>query len=188
MARQKNNIIMRSTRGMVGKQIVFKRRAGKSFVAAPPEVNENRIPTPNQAAAQLRFKKSSAFAKLAMKDATTKAAYFAAAERGQSAFNVAFNDAYFAPIVIGIITQGYTGQIGNLIVVQAMDDFKVNAVKVSIYDTADQLIEEGPATANVDGLNWNYLATVLNANITGCKVKATAFDIPENEGTLQKTL
>jgi hypothetical protein len=29
MARQKNNLIMRSTRGMVGKQIVFKRRAGK---------------------------------------------------------------------------------------------------------------------------------------------------------------
>jgi hypothetical protein len=38
MAKQGNNIIMRNTRGMVGKQIVFKRRAGRSYVAAPPEV------------------------------------------------------------------------------------------------------------------------------------------------------
>ena len=39
MARQKNNIIMRSTRGMVGGQIVFKRRAGKGYVSAAPEIN-----------------------------------------------------------------------------------------------------------------------------------------------------
>ena len=39
MARQKNNIIMRSTRGMVGEQIVFKRRAGKGYVSAAPEIN-----------------------------------------------------------------------------------------------------------------------------------------------------
>ena len=48
MALQKNNIVMRSTRGMVGKQIVFKVRAGKPYVAAPPEVNENRVATPAQ--------------------------------------------------------------------------------------------------------------------------------------------
>lgn len=58
MARQKNNIIMRSTRGMVGGQIVFKSRAGKPYVAAAPEVNENRQPTANQLLAQERFRKS----------------------------------------------------------------------------------------------------------------------------------
>ena len=55
MAKQGNNLIMRNTRGMVGKQIVFKRRAGRSYVAAPPEVNEDRKPT----AKQLVFSKSS---------------------------------------------------------------------------------------------------------------------------------
>ena len=34
MAKQKNNIIMRNTRGMVGGQIVFKRRGGSGYVSA----------------------------------------------------------------------------------------------------------------------------------------------------------
>jgi hypothetical protein len=188
MARQRNNIIMRSTRGMVGKQIVFKRRAGKSYVAAPPEVNENRIATANQLAAQQRFKTSVAYAKLAMLNINAKEAYYAAAKRGQSAFNVAFNDAYFGPLVLGIISLGYTGAVGGLVVVQATDDFKVNTVKVSIYNPVDVLIEEGAAVAAGDGLNWNYMSTVANANIAGCKIKATATDIPENEGTYQVML
>ena len=52
MAKQKNNIIMRSTRGMIGGQIVFKRRAGKGYVSAAPETNENRMPTEKQQAVQ----------------------------------------------------------------------------------------------------------------------------------------
>jgi hypothetical protein len=188
MARQRNNMIMRNTHGMVGKQIVFKQRAGKSFVAAPPDVNENRTPTANQLAAQNRFRTSIARAKTAMLDDDIKAFYEEKAERGQSAFNVAFKDAYFAPVVTGIVTDDYTGQVGSLLVVQATDNFKVNEVKVQIFNPADQLIEEGEATATDDGLRWNYLATVAVANIAGCKVKATAFDIPENEADLQVVL
>jgi hypothetical protein len=188
MAKQKNNIIMRSTRGMVGKQIVFKRRFGKGYVAAPPEVNENRIPTANQLAAQQKFKKSSAFAKLAMQEPLLKEAYKAVAKRGQTAFNMAFNDAYFAPEVVGIITSGYTGAVGSVILVQAKDDFKVNVVKVIIMNAADVVIEEGPATQTPDGYNWSYIATVAIANIAGHKVKAVAIDGPENEGIFQVVL
>ena len=35
MARQKNNVVMQNTRGMFGGQVVFKKRAGKGYVAAP---------------------------------------------------------------------------------------------------------------------------------------------------------
>jgi hypothetical protein len=188
MARQKNNIVMRSTRGMVGKQIVFKRRAGKPYVAAPPEVNENRVPTANQLAAQQKFRTSSAFAKLAMQSPMLKAAYKAKAKRNQTAFNIAFNDAYFAPTVIGIITDGYTGASGSIILGQATDNFKVASVKVTIMDGANQVVEEGPATATQDGLNWSYAATVAVANLAGYKVKATALDTPENEGFLEVNL
>ena len=48
---------MRSTRGMVGGQIIFKRRTGLGYVSAAPEVNENRQPTDKQLAVQERFKK-----------------------------------------------------------------------------------------------------------------------------------
>ena len=140
MARQKNNIIMRSTHGMFGKQIVFKRRAGRSYVAAPPEVNENRKATLKQLAVQQRFKTSIAYAKAALTSIELKEAYDKVALRGQSAFNVAFKDAFNAPEIVGIVAEGYQGVAGNVIVVHAKDDFKVNAVKVSIRNSADELI------------------------------------------------
>lgn len=83
---------------------------------------------------------------------------------------MAFQDPYFSPEVVGIITQGYTGQVGSLIMVQAVDDFKVNSVKVQIYSAGDEIVEEGPAVAAGEGLNWNYTATTLNENVAGGKV------------------
>jgi len=188
MAKQGNNIIMRNTRGMVGKQIVFKRRAGRSYVAAPPEVNENRKATPKQLAVQQRFKTSIAYAKAALTSIELKEAYDKVALRGQSAFNVAFKDAFNAPEIVGIVAEGYQGVAGNVIVVHAKDDFRVNAVKVSIRNSADELIEEGAASANADGLSWSYVVQLPNPDVTGTKIKATAFDIPENEGSLEVTL
>ena len=188
MAKQKNNIIMRNTRGMVGKQIVFKRRGGRSYVAAPPEVNENRKATDKQLAVQQKFRSSIAYAKAALANADTKEAYEKAASRGQSAFNVAFKDAFSAPEVLGIIAGGYQGAAGNVIVVHATDNFKVNAVKVAICNSENELIEEGAATANTDGLSWSYTVQQSNPDVTGTKIKASAFDIPENEGSLEVTL
>ena len=72
--------------------------------------------------------------------------------------------------------------------VHATDDFKVNVVKVAIRNSADELIEEGAATANADGLSWSYVVQLPNPDVTGTKIKATAFDIPENEGSLEVTL
>jgi hypothetical protein len=188
MAKQKNNLIMRSTRGMVGKQIVFKRRAGRSYVAAPPEVNENRKPTEKQQSARLNFKSSVEYATMALKDASIKKAYEAMAKKGRSAHNVAFQDAYTPPVVLGIIAQGYTGAIGNVIVVHAKDDFKVSKVMVSIRSAANVLIEEGPAMANADRMSWSYTTTRAVADVKGVIVKASAFDLPGNDGSLEVTV
>lgn len=182
MAKQKNNIIMRSTRGMVGGQIVFKRRAGLGYVAAAPEVNENRKPTDRQLEIQEKFKKSTVWAKQAMKNPELKAAYKSVASRNQSSYNVAFQDASYAPEVQSLIIDGYTGAPGNIIVVNATDDFKVNNVTVEIYSPEGELIEEGAATANADGFSWTYTATAANANYTDSLVRALAFDIPGNVG------
>lgn len=187
MAKQNNNMIMNDTQGMIGKQVVFKKRAGKSYVSAPPEVNVNRKPTENQLVARANFKRSITYAASAVKLAPLRKAYKAVAGRGQSAQNVAFQDAYFGPEVTGMVTQGYTGSIGNVIVVSARDNFKVKAVKVSIHNSANELIEEGQATANTDGI-WYYLAIQPNPDFKGCKIKATAIDIPGNEGSLEVVL
>src|SRR5687768_2219179 len=164
MARQKNNVVMQNTRGMFGGQVVFKKRAGKGYVAAPPNVDENRKSTPNQLRAQERFARSVEYSTAADKIPELKKAYKALAGRSQSARNIAFQDAYYAPEVLGIITQGYYGHIGNVIIVIAQDNFKVKSVKVSVRNSLNELIEEGEAMANADGFSWTYHISRTNAN------------------------
>jgi hypothetical protein len=185
MAQQKDNHVMSGVRGMIGGQVVFKRRAGKTYVSAPPEVDENRKATPAQAVIRQRFKKAITYANAVVKDAALKQAYFNAAKRGQSAHNVAFLDAYYPPEIITMITQGYRGVVGDVIVVIAKDDFKVAAVTISIYTATGELMEAGAAVANRDGLSWQYICTKQHVAIAGCKIIATATDLPGNEGVME---
>jgi hypothetical protein len=78
--------------------------------------------------------------------------------------------------------------VGDVIVVHAMDDFKVNAVRIAIHNADGELIEEGAAVEDAGGLSWSYAVTQANANVAGSKITATAIDIPENEGSLEVTL
>src|SRR5690606_2507697 len=141
MPKQTNNIVMHGTRGMFGNQVVFKIRGTESYVSAPPQTDPNRVPTDPQQVIRDRFKGSADYAKSAMEDADMKAAYQAKVKGNQSAYNVAFRDAFTPPEVQGAITQGYVGQVGNLIVIQASDDFKVHSVLVSIHNASGELIE-----------------------------------------------
>ena len=181
MARQSNNHVMKGTRGMFGKQVVFKERYGEQFLSAPPNVKENRKPTPNQQAAQERFKTCSDYSIDAMKDSVMKAAYQKVAARGQTAQNMAFKDAYYPPEILNIISQGYTGTLGNIIVVHAVDDFKVARVNVQILNSNNELIEEGDAATDKHGVLWVYTTYIANANVPGSIIRAAAFDIPGNE-------
>lgn len=181
MARQSKNRVMQGTRGMFGKQVVFKIRKGKQFVAAPPEIDENRKPTPNQQKSQAKFKRSSEYASEAIKDAKLKKAYQKVAGRRQTAQNIALRDAYYPPEILSIITQGYIGGAGNIIVVHAVDDFKVTRVRVSILNKNKELIEEGEALTDKNDMIWVYTVKLNNDNIKGCVVKTMAYDLPGNE-------
>ena len=173
---------------MIGKQIVFKVRKGKQILAAPPYIDEERVPTPNQLAAQDRFKFASEYANAAIKDAGLKAEYQKVASKRQSAQNMAFKDAYNPPGVLNIITQGYTGAVGNIIVVHAVDDFKVTSVNVSILNESGKIIEAGNAFSDKHGVVWVYTVTVVNSNVRGCKIVATAADLPGNEDVMESFL
>jgi hypothetical protein len=176
---------MKGTRGMFGNQVVFKIRKGKQFVSAPPNFNENRKPTPNQRAAQERFKRASEYATEAIQDESTKKAYQKVAGKRQTAQNMAFRDAYNPPEIFSIISQGYTGVPGNIIVVHAVDDFKVTRVNVSIYSSNNVLIETGEASTNKHGMLWVYSTSVANENVAGCVIKVSAYDVPENESKME---
>lgn len=179
---------MRGVRGMLGKQVVFKRRNGISYVSAPPEINEDRQPTAAQLSIQQKFRFSITYASSAIKDPEVKKAYQAKAKRGQSAHNVAFNDAFNPPEIIQLIATGYNGQAGSRIVVAAVDDFKVASVRVSIRSAADVLIEEGAAVADANGLTWTYTTKQANANVAETRITATAVDLPGNEASFETTI
>lgn len=188
MAKQENNIVMKGTSGMFGGQVVFRQRAGKTVLAAPPTIDPNREISEAEEALRKRFKDAARAASASLADPTVKAAYEAIAKPGQAAFNVAFTDVYYAPEILGILTQGYAGAVGNIISVQAIDNVKVKNVKVRITTAADALIEEGNAVMDIDGITWNYTATALNVNVEGSKIIATAADLAGNETVLEAIL
>lgn len=184
MARISKQSLMYGVRGMFGGQVVFKKRRGKRYVAAAPQVNENRVPAEKEYANRLRFKRSNDYASTAVKIPELKAQYEAVAKKGQTANNVAFSDAFHAPKILAMLTHGYYGVKGNVISIQATDNFKVTAVKVFIYDAANTLVEGGDAIDNGDKLNWMYTVT---ANVMGSRIVAKAYDLPGNE-TVQEMI
>ena len=118
MAKITGNHLLKNVRGMIGKQIVYKERLGTPYVAAPPEVDENRVATEEEQGNRNRFGEAVEYGKQAVKDPEVKKEYAALAKKGQTAYNVAVADARLAPKINSLLTQGYTGQIGSCILVQ----------------------------------------------------------------------
>jgi hypothetical protein len=179
MARVLKNVVFVSKRELKN-QVVYKKRGNTVYAAAWPTVDPKRKPTAGQANVQNATKRCNAYATEAIKDPELKAAYKAVAQGRQNAHNMAFKDARWPPEVTSILTDIYKGAIGDIIIVTAVDDFKVVSVKVAIYDRSNELIEEGECAG--DGKYFVYTATKKNPHIKGCVIRATAYDLPGNEG------
>lgn len=186
--KQERNVIMHGASGNFMDQIVFRNRAGKTVLCAPPLLDEDREPTTEQLAIQEKFREAVRYAKGAVKNEAIKAAYAAKAERGQSAYNIAFADYFSIPKVNTIDTTAYQGAIGNKITVVATDEFKVAAVQVAIYTMDNELVEQGAAVFNEEDQEWIYTAKEDHIALEGSTIKATAKDLPGNEGSLEVTL
>lgn len=192
MARITRNLLVKGASGNVAKQFVYKKRGKKTLITKMPEFNEKAVPTERQTEVRDLFAAASLYAKGALSSPLLKTEYEKKAIAGKTAFNIAFRDYLKAPVVRSIDTEEYNGTTGSLIVVNAKDDFRVAAVKVSIRNSAGVLIEEGNAILNPIDLNkWTYTAVQSNpapAGLTGCIISAAAFDIPGNKGKLEVTL
>ncbi|SEW04559.1 hypothetical protein SAMN05428988_1543 [Chitinophaga sp. YR573] len=180
MAKTKNNIFMTGLSGTVGKQMTLTQKKGDTIVGK--KRGPSSIPaTDPQLDIQDRFKIASKYAKAAILDPVTKAAYTAAAKNNQSAYNVALADAFKAPEIQSINTTAYHGQVGDIITIRAVDDFKVVTVQVSITTAAGVLVEQGNAVLTGNGMDWKYTVTSLNEATAGSKIRVTAKDLPANE-------
>ncbi len=81
-----------------------------------------------------------------------------------------------------IDVSGHTGKTNGLIWIGAKDDFKVDRVIITIHNSKGKLIEKGNAVMEENWSQWKYTVTINVKNVKGCKICATAVDIPGNKG------
>lgn len=184
-----NSIVTGKLSGSLGKELVFRDWAGKTIVAKSPKRNR-RVSDPSQEARQEKFLFASKYAKGIMDDPdqSLAEAYAAALRPRQNVYSRALEDAISPPVVKSIDVRSYKGAIGDKIRVRAVDDFRVTKVIVDVFATDGSLLESGEANQEKNVLDWSYTTTKDNSTLPGTKIKATAFDIPDNNGMLEVTL
>jgi hypothetical protein len=106
-----------------------------------------------------------------------KAKYLAAARiSGRQGFNLAKADYLLPPEVREVELGGYTGRPGEVIRVDAVDDFEVKGVEVIIRELAGAVIERGAAVP--ENGSWLYQAQTEVADGKVVRIETIATDHP----------
>ena len=129
---------------------------------------------------RLKFQEAVLYAKSANTNGTTKEAYKASAEEGETAYNVAVANFLNAPLINEIDVTNYTRQPNSYIQVRAVDDFEVKEVTVTIPNADGAEIENGSAVLQEGSIWWRYTATATNESLEGDKIIIRVSDIPGN--------
>jgi hypothetical protein len=179
MAKQKNNVVTHGLSGTVGGMLVFRQTATGTVVQSPPRVSGKS--TEAQKEHQRKFQRAVLYGKASLADPARRQEYAAAAQRkNRQPFNVAVADFLHAPEIDVIDVSGYHGQPGDVIRIEATDDFMVKEVRVVISDHEGHVIEEGDAQPGALGFEWIYTAIADNPNPAGDRIEVYASDMPGN--------
>ena len=174
--------------GTIGKQMVLRTRGGRTYMGKMPEFDPALAPTVQQDQTRLKFRECMRYAKSLKDKPELKARYAAAAKPWQTAHNVAFADAFKAPVIADLRTTAYAGQVGDKLLVKATDDFEVANVTLAIFDASGTKLEEGPCILEDNNIDWAYVCTVTNPVIMGSRILVSASDLPGNRVALEQTL
>lgn len=181
MAISKDNLITYGLSGLLGNQIVFRTQKGRTIVS------KRTKPKDRKSQAQLkqrgRFSEATIYAKGAIADKDIRKLYDAKAlksDKLQTAFNVAVADYMRAPEIMHIDVTGYNGNIGDVIMISATDDFMVKEVKVEIESSDGVMVEKGSVFVSPNGFEWEYRVQSSNETPEGCKITVRVFDLPGN--------
>lgn len=188
MAVSKNNLLTHGLKGTVGDLLVFRTRGSQVVVTGKPKERTSEYSAAEKAHQQA-FQQATIYGKSVLADPAVKAEYASAAKGGQSAYNVAVADYFYAPDITEIDVTEYTGKKGSTIELTVTDDFKVSKVKVSVFNGDGTLIEETLAVQDAANENkWLFTATVDNASIEGDRIEIKAYDLPGNETVKSENL
>ncbi|UOQ71343.1 hypothetical protein [Hymenobacter cellulosilyticus] len=114
-------------------------------------------------------------------DPALKAAYETGVDvNTTSSYVVAVADYLSAPSIRNVDFSAYHGKPGDVITVQATDNFAVTEVRVRIQNPDGTLVEEGPALPDPDGFTFRFTAKASNTSLEGDKITVTAADRPGN--------
>ena len=178
MTKISNNPLLKGASGMFGDVIVYRQVKGGIIMANKPKGSGSA--TANQLAVREKFKKAANYAKRQMAIPASKADYETKlSEKLNSGYAVAVKDFLSAPTIDQIDLSGYSGEVGDKILIQASDDFRVESVFVTILSAADAVIESGAAIENENG-EWEYTATIANAGAATSTFQVQAKDKPGN--------
>ena len=176
----KGNIVVKYASGGIGKQLIAKTWKGRPYVASFPYYPDNRKFSEKQLDHQLRFRRASSYAKGLIDRQLVPESYERVAERKRlTVYNVAIKDFFHPPDVFSIDLQEYSGNKGEEILVETLDDVEVVAVHV-VLKRDDQVVEEGDAVQDEYNVAvWHY-TTQKDNGVEGTIVEAYAEDLPGN--------
>ncbi len=175
--------------GFLGEELTVRKMKHRVVIKNRPKMKMGP-PTAAQESVQVKFLKATKYASRQNEVPEFRALYAAGITREKrSTYLVALSDYLKAPKVDEIKVIGYKGAIGDVITIEAHDDFRVERIHVAITERDGNILEEGEAIADaIDPNLWRYAATVANPRVTGSTIVATAYDRPGNEGFLEKML
>jgi hypothetical protein len=165
---------MHGLSGMLGKQVVIRKgQDGGYIVAAAPHRTNGELSEAQKTHLE-RFRQAVSYARAAR----SLPEYEQAAEvRSLSSQNVAVADFLHPPEITHIDVSAYHGDVGQPIVITALDDVKVKSVGVLIAADDGTFVEKGAAVASpADPTRWTYTATV-KASAKAVKIVADAADL-----------
>jgi hypothetical protein len=187
MAKQKNNVVTHGLSGTVGGMLVFRQTATGTVVQSPPRVSGKS--TEAQKEHRRKFQRAVLYGKAVAADPARRQEYEAVAHRRNRApYNVAVADFLHAPEIEVIDVSGYHGQPGDVIRIEATDDFAVKEVKVVITNPDGSIVEEGFAQPGALNFEWIYTTVVDNPSPAGDRIEVYASDIPGNISKAEETI
>jgi hypothetical protein len=175
--------------GIFGESITIRKVNGSVVITNRPK-KKRGPPTAKELAHRARISEAAKYAS-SISDNPAMLALYATGMRkkNDSPQSVAIGDFMNPPTVKSIGVNKNLGVIGNIIRVNAVDDFQVIKVTITITDADGVVIEQGEANdISKELLNhWEYKA-VTASSLKGMKIEAIAYDRPGNQGRAEITL
>lgn len=167
-------------RGKLG-DLQFRQISGKVIVSRLPDMSKVEW-SAAQNAQRGTFKANGQWARDALADPATRAAYSARArELKIPLYALIYRDRRRGPRVEAIDLSACKGKAGEEILVRVDDPFEGFQVELFIRDLSGNLLETGPATRNApDAIEWTYRTQTDLTNASGILVEAVARDRPGN--------